>query len=239
MQTLYKQNPDKVDEFLGLLKGKSVVYIDYANIKPWSKKLLWHIDEKRLKQFFNAIDIVENIRIYYGTLVGDRISEDFIKSLRALKYDVITKPVKKMKLSIDSRNVSEISPDLLRDFIRAPLLHQFTVEEIKYLNGILYRLNAQGAYYVEDRKCNFDVEIGRDMMFDFLKTDTDTYILFGGDSDFESPIRQLLNDGKNVILVATARRVSTELSLLKSEGLKIYEIKKLKEFLCWKKEMGS
>lgn len=234
---LYEDKPARVDELIGLLKGDAVVYIDYANIKPWSTKLGWHIDIKRLKQLLDAIGQVKKERIYYGTLIGDKDSEKLIADLQGLKYEVTTKPVKKMRLSIDAQSIPEDSPSLLKDFVRYPLLRQFTLEEIKYLNGILYRLNSQGIRYIEDWKCNFDVEIGRHMLEDFNTGIYDTYVFMGGDSDFEAPIRELLEKGKNVILLATVRRISRELSDLIPEGLIFYEIKKIKEFICWPKEL--
>ena len=37
------------------------IYIDYANVRPWSAKLNWHIDLKRLKQFLDSFDTIEAI----------------------------------------------------------------------------------------------------------------------------------------------------------------------------------
>ena len=99
-------------------------------------------------------------------------------------------------------------------------------------------MNAKGVFSIEDRKCNFDVEIGRDMLIDYERNHIDTYVLWSGDSDFADPIKQLIQDGKNVRLFATARRVSTELSNLRSLGLFIFDIQKIKDFICWTKEIG-
>ena len=41
--------------------AKTRVYIDYANVRPWSEKLEWHIELKRLKQFLDSFDTVEAI----------------------------------------------------------------------------------------------------------------------------------------------------------------------------------
>jgi len=88
-------------------------------------------------------------------------------------------------------------------------------------------------------KCNFDVEIGRDMLLDYAQKNVDLFVLWSGDSDFADPIEQLLNDGKKVFLFATARRVASELNVLQSKGLFIYDIQKIKNFICWKKEMDQ
>lgn len=237
LQTLYEEKPGKVDEFRDLLEGETIIYIDFANIKPWHRKLEWHFDPERMKQFFDSIDSIKRVRFYYGTISGSKKSGKFIKDLKKAKYEVTTKPIKEMRLSINASSIPDDSPELLKTFIRYPLLEKFSMEEVKYLNGLLYGLNTRGIHRITDWKCNFDVEIGRDMMRDFLTTKTETFILFGGDSDFESPIRQLLSDGKRVILVATARKIASELNTIRKDGLHIFEVKKLKEFFCKKEEI--
>ncbi|MDD4358916.1 MAG: NYN domain-containing protein [Candidatus Pacebacteria bacterium] len=90
---------------------------------------------------------------------------------------------------------------------------------------------------MEDRKCNFDVEIGRDMLLDYERNNIDTFVLWSGDSDFYEPIKQLLEDKKKVILFATARKVSSELNELKKQGLFIYDIQNIRSFICYKKQI--
>jgi len=48
--------PDRIEELLQIFDKKTNVYIDYANVYPWSQKLGWHIDLRRLKQFLNSFD---------------------------------------------------------------------------------------------------------------------------------------------------------------------------------------
>lgn len=236
LQKLHEEDASKISGLMALLEGSAVVYIDYANIKPWSDKLGWHIDLKRFKQLLEAIDVIQDVYIYYGTLLGDPDSEKRIKDLNKYRYKVVTKPVKIMRFSVDATSVPEDSPELLKSFMKYPLLKSFTLDDIKYLNGILYRLNTQGIMFIEDRKCNFDVEIGRQMLTDYNSGSFDTFILCGGDSDFEEPIKHLLDNGKNVILMATTRRISRELGALRTKGLKIFEISKLRSFICWPRE---
>ncbi len=220
-----------------LLSGRVDVYIDNANVRPWANKLGWHIDYRRLKQLMDSFDNFHTVKIYAGTLIGDAASEALIQDLTDWKYDVRTKPVKIMKMSIDVTSVHQQSPILLNQFIRAALLRKLDVASIEYLNDKLRQMNAAGQFFIEDRKCNFDVEIGRDMLIDHDRNGVDTFILWSGDSDFAEPVRQLLIDKKNVVLFATARRVSTELNALQAEGLMIFDIQKIKNFICWKKEM--
>ena len=44
-----------IGELKKLFEGNVNVYIDYANIRPWSEKLHWHIYVKHLKQFLDSL----------------------------------------------------------------------------------------------------------------------------------------------------------------------------------------
>ncbi len=98
-------------------------------------------------------------------------------------------------------------------------------------------MNKKGEYYIEDRKCNFDVEIGVDMLLDCERNNAQTFVLWSGDSDFAEPLDRLMSMGKKVVLFATVRKVSRELSALKEKGLLIFDIQKIREFICWKREL--
>jgi N-acetylmuramoyl-L-alanine amidase len=98
-------------------------------------------------------------------------------------------------------------------------------------------LNKQGEFVIEDRKCNFDVELAVDMFLDLERGNADTYVLWSGDSDFADPIEKLLHAGKKVVLFGTSRRVSRELNALRDEGLIVFDIKKIRDFVCWRREL--
>ena len=149
-------------------------------------------------------------------------------------YRVETKPVKIMPYSIDVSSISLNSPTLLQPFIKKPLLSILNLETIEFLNTQLGNLNKQGLIHLEDRKCNFDVEIGRDMFLDLERGKTGCFILWSGDSDFADPVEAITKVGKKVFLFATSGRVSAELSEL---NVPVFEIKKIKEFICWPKEL--
>lgn len=227
----------RIMELNGIFDRKTNVYIDYANIKPWANKLGWHIELKRLKQFLDSFNNIYFVKFYNGTLTGDIESEQFMRDIGKFDFDIHTKPVKIMKLSIDVSSIPLNSPDILKNFIRKPLLQQLKIETIESLNNQLKQLNEQGILFVEDLKCNFDVEIGRDMLIDYDKNSVDSFISWSGDSDFADLVKQLLSDGKKVVLFATARRVSSELSDFIGSGLFIFDIQKIRNFICWKKEI--
>jgi uncharacterized LabA/DUF88 family protein len=237
IRELAEKDPRRIEELERVFDQPTNVYIDYANVRPWATKLGWHVDLKRLKQFLDSFDAIRSIKLYQGTLAGDADSEQFAREVAGYGYHLTTKPVKIMRLSIDVSSIPANSPDILKNFIRAPLLRTLRLETIEYLNHELRELNRRGKRYLEDRKCNFDVEIGRDMLVDYAENGVENFVLWSGDSDFVDPLRQLIDDGKKVCVFATARRVAAEFDELVKRGLFIYDIQKIRNFICWKREI--
>ena len=65
-----------IEELEKLFIGNVGVYIDYANVRPWSVKLGWNIELKRVKQFLDSFDNIRFVKIYNGILEGDEKSEE-------------------------------------------------------------------------------------------------------------------------------------------------------------------
>ena len=238
IKELAEKYSERIKELERIFDKKTNIYIDFANVIRWQDKLKWHIDLKRLKQFLDSFGNIEKIKFYNGRLEEDKKSLAILEEAEKCGYIVKTKPVKIMKLSINVSSIPSNSPEILKSFIRAPLLKKLKVEAIEFLNNQLRELNQQGILFVQDLKCNFDVEIGRDMLIDYEKNKIENFVLWSGDSDFADPIEQLLDDGKKVVLFATARRVASELNELhEKRGLPIFEIKKIRNFICWKREI--
>lgn len=235
--SLEEKGKKVINELEKLLVGNVTMYIDYANVRPWANYLNWHIDLKRLDLFLSSFNNIGQIKIYAGTLTGDKNSERIINEINKTSYILKTKPVKIMKFSIDTSSIPPQSTSLLNQFIRASLIRKYDVATIEYLNNKFKELNNQGIYFLEDRKCNFDVEIGRDILFDHEKNNIDTFVLWSGDSDFSEPLAHLLEHNKKVILFATSTKVSTELNALREKGLLIFDIRKIKNFICWRREL--
>lgn len=245
---MFKPKTDKIKDIAGnkqdaikqlesIFKTKTRIYIDYANVRPWSEKLGWHIDLKRLKQFLDSFDTIEAVNFYNGYLPGSERSEKEKLEVENCKYILRTKPVKIMKFSIDASRIPSDSTALLNRFIRRALLRKYEVGTIEYLNERFKDMNKKGEYFIEDRKCNFDVEIGVDMLLDCERNSAETFVLWSGDSDFADSIGKLMSAGKRVILFATARKVSKELSKLANNGLLVFDIQKIEEFICWNSEL--
>lgn len=236
IKKIAEDKPELVKRLGKIFNTSTRIYIDYANVRPWSTKLGWHIDLKRLKQFMDSFDTIEAVNFYNGYLEGSEQSEREIKEIENQKYIVRTKPVKILRFSIDSSSVPADSTALVKQFIRRALLRKYEVATIEYLNQRFADMNKKGEFYIEDRKCNFDVEIGVDMLLDYERNNTETFVLWSGDSDFADPLEKLLKAGKKVFLFATAGRISSELNDLKKGGLEIIDVFDLKEFICWPRE---
>ena len=225
IENIAKDKQEVITQLESIFPAKTRVYIDYANVRPWSEKLGWHIELKRLKQFLDSFDTVEAVNFYNGYLAGNERSEKEKTEAEDNKYFLRTKPVKIMKMSID---VSSILPDstvLLSQFVRRALLKKYEITTVEYLNERFKDMNRKGEYLIEDMKCNFDVEIGVDMLLDCERNNAQTFILWSGDSDFTDSIEKLMGAGKKVVLFATARKVSKELSALSlAKGLMIFDI---------------
>jgi uncharacterized LabA/DUF88 family protein len=236
IQNIARDKEKTILQLESIFALKTRMYIDYANVRPWSEKLGWHIDITRLKQLCDSFTTIEAVNFYNGFLEGNERSEKVKSEIENNKYILRTKPVKTMRLSIDVSSVSSDSTALLDQFIKRSLLRKYEIGTIEYLNDRFKDMNKRGEYYIEDRKCNFDVEIGVDMLLDCERNSAETFVLWSGDSDFADPVEKLMIAGKKVVLFATARKVSRELSALCEKGLLIFDIQKIKEFICWNRE---
>ena len=220
---------ERLQELSALFDGDTHVYIDYANVRSCCSRLGWTIDLRKLKKVLDSTGKVKSARFYFGTIVGDSGSEGFIARARKEGFEVQTKPVKFMKLSIDVSSVSLQSTSILQSFVNETLIRSLKVEAIEYLNKQLAALNQQGKVSLPVMKCNFDVEIATDMRLDHALNKAQTYCLLSGDSDFAHPILQLLNEGRKVIVIS--KGMATELNDLRGDGLIYFDIRKLKDLI--------
>ena len=104
-----QEDPDIIREMGQLLVGKTSMFIDYANVRPWSEKLGWHISIRRLKQFLDSFENIGEVNFYSGTLEGDERSEKEIQETRQWGYTVRTKPVKIMRLSVNASSLVDMA----------------------------------------------------------------------------------------------------------------------------------
>ena len=86
-----KSKQKHIDELMMIFGTSAKIYIDYANVLPWSKKLNWHIDLIRLKQFLDSFDAIQEVNFYHGYIEYDERSEKEIEVVEKQKYIVRTK----------------------------------------------------------------------------------------------------------------------------------------------------
>jgi len=141
-----------------------------------------------------------------------------------------------MKISVDITGTASDSPAIVNNFVDKALTRLLDIQTIEFLNTKFKELNDRGINYIEKRKCNFDVEIGVDMLLDHEKNHLENFVIWTGDSDFADPITTLMENGKKVCIFATVRRLSQELAETKAQ---VFEIKKIRDFICWKNEISE
>ncbi len=75
------------------LKGKTAVYIDWANVYKWKHAIKNEIDPKILLKYLKAYKEIKSINFYFGTDKNKK-SKEFLKNMRKAGFKVTTKPVK-------------------------------------------------------------------------------------------------------------------------------------------------
>jgi uncharacterized LabA/DUF88 family protein len=232
VEELAKDYASKIKILESIFDKKTIIYIDYANVIGTYFKRKWNIDLNRAIKLFKSFTTVEKVRFYYGTIEGDADSEKRIQIAKDAGYEVHTKCVKKITMPFD---VSSIPPDsavFLKKFIKRPLLRALTKENIEDINRMLLELNKSGTTFLEDKKCNFDVEMSLHMLQDCEQSDIKNFVIWSSDSDFEYPIRKLMENKKIVTIWGTKKTIAHELQLLTSEGVRIYTINGLRNLIC-------
>jgi hypothetical protein len=80
--------PEIIEETSRIFSTPTNVYIDWQNVIHWQDKLGWHINARRLKQFFDSFDTVKSVSLYTGTLDGNQKSKEDIAKLTTYGYRV-------------------------------------------------------------------------------------------------------------------------------------------------------
>ena len=78
-------------------RGKTAVFIDWANVYYWKETLKKEVDPKKLFEYLQSYDNVKQLRFYFGTDQSHPASAAFLNEIRQLGYEVVTKDVKFLK----------------------------------------------------------------------------------------------------------------------------------------------
>lgn len=200
------------------LKGKTLVFIDWANVYGWFKKLKWQVDEKKLFKYLKSYPQIKEIRFYFGFEKGNKKSEEFQKEIKKIGYNLVSKELKWVPVSLDKSYFKKISNKILKIADSIETSNSDIAKLLRKLPEIpIYR-----------RKCDFDCEIAIDLIKNINKYDG--FILFSGDGDYAVLMKEIIESGKQAIVVALKNAMGKEYSNLK-RGVYICNIKKLKEFI--------
>jgi len=86
--------PEDTKQFKKLIiRGKSAVFVDWANVYGWEKTLKHEINPEKIYSYLKEYEQINQIIFYFGTDKHEK-SIQFIDKVRKIGYQVVTKPVK-------------------------------------------------------------------------------------------------------------------------------------------------
>lgn len=168
--------------------GRIIAIVDFGNVRPWAKEL-W--PEENKYRFCIEIDIAKIRELcswvaatvcffYYGFFARN---ERLAAGVKDVRHD---------------GSVFRIDKARKNGF-------RVVTKEVK----MIPQYDEAGKFVGKFPKCNFDVEITKDLLTQVQ--DYDTVMLFSGDSDFGGLLKYLKSLGKRIVVVCTRNRMSTEL----------------------------
>lgn len=187
------------------LKAKAIAFVDYANIKAWARERKLAFDLGVLYQYLKKLG-VEKILFYYGTDPKNPHSHAFLTKMRQIGFEVITKPVKYIKISLSNLFQQRINQEALAKL--SPTTRKVILKEIKELEKKQIKLLLP--------KANFDVEMTLDMAL--FEKSFDYFLIFSGDSDLLVIIRYLRSKNKKVVIASGRKYLAGEL-IEEADGL--------------------
>lgn len=75
------------------LKGKTAVFIDWANVYGWRKSLKREVDPEKVYKYLSSYKEIKRISLYFGTDKHPK-SKSFLQKVKKIGYRLVTKPVK-------------------------------------------------------------------------------------------------------------------------------------------------
>lgn len=178
------------------LRGRTRVYIDWANVYGWTKSLKEEVDPKKLFKYLKSYEEIEGINFYFGRDKHPK-SQEFLKEMREVGYKVTTKPVKYINVRRFYVSLPRASSQVKKIF--PPFV------------------SVQPTYI---RKCDFDMETCIDIHKD-LSRGIGSFVFFTGDGDYAPLYRLLIQKKKQVVVVYTSGHIGREIWRIKRGIFKI------------------
>lgn len=194
------------------LRGKTCVFIDWANVHGWSNHQKPVNPEKLFNYLKQYTEILE-VRFYFG-LDKNKQSQIFLEEIKKIGYTLITKNVKYIPVSIDSSLFKNIALEIKQSICSIKNINPHDIQKIlQILNKKILR-----------RKCDFDIEIAMDVYS--LLGKAETFIFFSGDGDFAPLFKFLISKNKQVIVVFGEGHLGKEVMAIK-RGIFLCDIKNI------------
>lgn len=208
----------KDDKFFKL-QGKTIVIIDWANVYGWFKRLGFEINPRKLFWYLKSYREIKDIRFYFGVEKGNKKSENFQRRIKNIGYNLISKEVKWVPVSLDRAHFKKFTEALSK-----------ITDDLKKSNTeIANQISNAIKTPIFRRKCDFDCEITIDVMKNISKIDG--LILFSGDGDYTVLIDELMRNNKQAILVFAPGHKGKEYEDFK-KGLFLCSVNRLKRYLA-------
>jgi uncharacterized LabA/DUF88 family protein len=168
--------------------GRIFAFVDFGNVRPWAKEL-W--PEENKFRFSIEIDIakIKEVCLWVNT------ERSFFY------YGYFGRDEKLPEGEKDPRHNKSV--------FRIDKARKNGFDVVTKETKMIPQYDENGKFVGKFPKCNFDVEITMDII---KKTEEyDTIMLFSGDSDFGGLLKYIKSLGKNIIVICTRNRMSTEL----------------------------
>lgn len=180
------------------------VYLDLTNMFHWQDVLGWKFRiEDVIFQLFTFQNIKE-IKIYYGFNPRDnKNSEAFHNRIKKTGAILRTKPMKFISKTIQEGM-----------FFQRKTFTLFDGGVKNKIQELIDELQKSGMF-IEEPKCNFDVEMAMDMLDDTEKFTA--VLIFSGDSDLYAPLERLKVKGKKIAVVSVRGKMAGELHDIKDK----------------------
>jgi len=83
----------KILQKIIIFRGKTAVFIDWANVHGWKKSLKSEVNILTLYEYLKSYKEIEGIHFYFGKDNNPK-SEEFLKQAEKIGYKIVTKSVK-------------------------------------------------------------------------------------------------------------------------------------------------
>lgn len=248
-------------QFKFKLSGKTLAIIDWANVYGWFSDLGWEIKPKKLFDYLSGYSEITDKRFYFGVEQGKQWSENLQKEISAIGFNLISKNVKHVPVSLEKSHFKKIVKNLFDVLDKIKSVNSGISIKLFDLRGKIEKHLAKAKpdydkiydlieeLDMELKKLNIDIsELQKNLSLpvfrrkcDFdveiardtfnLADDFKQLILFSGDGDYAALVEDLTAKGKKVILVFAPGHKGKEYEDFK-EGIFLCSVNRLKSDLC-------